>query len=211
MDKKEKYICISLNSVIKGILITVVLVAAVFVLLLPRTDLFKGSLIQTNGPKQEQNEVGEVEAGSIVVEYLKETDEVTVQSGSKGVSLGKFAFKPGIEPVELSAITLEMEGSAGNREFENLSLNFNGNKVENADFMWVSESSLFIDLVDESLKVTDYGEIELISDISVEAKGKKAGFHFVEVIAKGETSMKGVTNVGLNGTLDPVPLFINFK
>ncbi|MFC1655975.1 hypothetical protein ACFL3C_03835 [Patescibacteria group bacterium] len=211
MEKKQKYICISTNSLFKGILIAIVLVAAVFVLFLPRTDLFKGSLIQTKGPVEEPIEVQEIEAGSIVVEYLKERDEIEVKSGSSAISLGKLAFKVGEESVEVSGITLELEGDASPEMFEGMSLNFNNEKVEKAEFVWLSKTSLFIDLVGVPFEVVEYGEIELFADIAENASEKRAGFHFVEVIAQGVNSNKEITNVGVNGMLDPVPLFINLK
>ncbi len=211
MEKKEKYICISVNSLFKGILIVVLIMTAVFVLFLPRTDLFKGSLVQPEGLKDEPAEVQQIEAGSIVIEYLKEKDEIDVKSASKAVSLGKMAFKIVKEPVEISGITLELEGDVNREAFENILLKFNNEKVENVEFIWLRENSLFIDLVQVPLKVSEHGEIELFADIATNAAGKRGGFHFIEVIAKGLDSGKEITNIGLNGTLDPVPLFINFE
>lgn len=211
MEKKEKYICISINSLFKGILAIVILAGAIFVLFLPRTDLFKGSLIRTEEPVQEQVKVEEKEAGSIVVEYIKQEDEIDVESGAKDVSLSKMAFKAGEEPVEISGITLELEGNANRETFANMYLSFNNERMENVEFIWLSDSSLFIDIVNDPLEVTEYAEIEFFADLTGNESEKRFGFHFVEVVAEGIDSGKEITNVGLNGTLDPVPLFINFK
>ena len=199
-DKKDKkVICISVSAIYKFLLVIGIVAVATVVMLLPRTDLFKGSVIESQ----------DVEESTIVIEYLKDKDEIVVPNGSSGVSVSKIGLKVGNGPVEIKGITFELEGTMNSTSFENFYMNLDGEEVQNVEYRKGSQS-LFIDLLENPIIVRNYSEIELKADIIDAKSGDTSSLHFSEIIAENRAGNE-VTSIGINGSFDPAPLLIGIK
>jgi hypothetical protein len=204
MNKQnKKRICISVSAIYKFLLIIGIVAVATVVMLLPRTDLFKGSVIESQ----------DVEESTIVVEYLKDNDEVVVPNGSSGVSVSKIGLKVGNGLVEIRGITFELEGTMNSTSFDNFHMNLDGKEVEYAEYRTGTRMGtpfIFIDLLENPIVVGNYAEIELKADIADANSGDTLSFHFSEIIAANRAGNE-VTSIGINGSFDPAPLLIAIK
>jgi hypothetical protein len=187
-------VCICVKPV-HILFIFLIVVSVAVILLLPQGTRFQGALIQPQTQQQEQ------EIGTVVVEYVKDADEVRVEVGSENVILGRLGFQVKNEPVEITAITMELEGNTNNESFEGLSLK----DYENIDFVWLSSSKLLIDLSANPLIIDEYFEVTLQTKSLNVDNGSSSAFHFIDAVATGLKTGEIVTSLGINGALDPMP------
>lgn len=191
-------------GVVSRIAIGVIFIAAILIMLVAsKSDFFKGSL--QNVPETNTHTSADTQAGTLVVEYIKIPEKNDIQIGAKDESLGKYLFKVQNEPINIEALTFEMEGNIVKEKLLNLKLKIGEKIIENADFLWVDANSLLVDFSAENKEIKENTEIELLGDVSAGEAGQMFAFHFVELDATGKDSGKKIESVGVNGSATPMP------
>lgn len=175
--------------------IILIVVSVAVILLIPQGTRFQGALIQPQIQQPEEKN------GAIVVEYEKEADEIKVDLDSENVVLGKYTIKAENEPIEITAITLELEGNTNKESFGELFLE----DRDNVDFIWTSSTTLLVDLSGNSLIVDESAVITLLTEKLNVKTGDSSAFHFIDAVATGLGTDEKITSLGVDGMLDPVP------
>lgn len=168
-----------------------------------RTDFFKGSL--QNVPETNIHKSAESKVGTLVVDYIKVPDKNEIQIGAKEELLGKNLFKVQNESIIVEALTFEMEGNIKKENFANLKLKIAEKNVENAEFLWIDENSLLVDMSADNVEIKDNTEVELTGDISAGEKGQMFAFHFVDIDASGKITGGKIESIGVDGSVAPMP------
>ncbi|MBN1495116.1 hypothetical protein JW911_05305 [Candidatus Peregrinibacteria bacterium] len=115
------------------------------------------------------------------------------------------------EPVTVQAITFEMEGNISKDILENIKLKINGEDIENAEYLWVDEKSLLVDMSAKNYELKDDVLIDITGDIKGGEKGQMFAFHFVGINAVGKESGLKIESVGVNGSKTPMPQIHSLK
>lgn len=192
------------SVILKIVLIVVVVFAAAFVLFLPRTEFFQGALMQT---RQIQTREAPSEPAAIVLHYIKDESEKEVKIGSKNVHLFSADLNIKNEPVEITGLTVEIEGEAS---LSNLECIVNNTLISAAEFTYLNSNQLLVDLSGNPQTIEGEGRIEILGTVVNAKSGQILRMHLADISATGELTGENITNVGINNEAYPEPRTIRF-
>lgn len=200
--------------VLKVTLTTIIIVTAIVVLFLPRTEYFKGALMPAEMPERTQiidesiNPDITNNPASIVFHYIENEDDREVEMQETDVLLFGAEVVIENEPVQITGVKFALEGDAS---IDNLQLNINDKTVPDIDFMFLDSNTLLADLSSNQQIIEDSVKLELFGDVDQGEAGDILRIHMMDIIAKGLMTGANITNIGINGTADPSPLTLRFN
>lgn len=151
----------------------------------------------------------ETPLGTIVAHYVKEENEVILDSNALTIPIWHMKFDIMHEEIALNSIVLLKQGEINSENFSNLVFTTNGEKTE-ITTLW-DEDSLVITFIEPLILNVGTQELQLSADIIDAKSGFSFAFHFSDMNAGGVETKKKITRYGINGEAVPTPQIFGIK